>query len=859
MRVWTDVAVCFVLLALAIDLYGGVCILTCVWVDLSGGLPFGCAWKVAVLCCLRSTKPARSLRAPELPAPFGASTICVGDGELETSLPSQTCAPPLSLTFPAQAALPRVGAAQRHCPTMRRLALCLALLGAVSTGYGLQAAPAPSPPSSSGVAPEAGGDAEAVDGDGGECKAALREALSAAVGQPHGISQGELFDSIRLSSIAAARCRDSPLALGTALAKRAGSLFELGDAVQAVHNSWAALGATGALNFTHQTLASHMAATSDAVDAAGRLGRMQELSWMARELFNLGQQLTIIGQHDIGREALAASQDFSLQRWALQSDLHALRRAAKQPELDPAEAARRAVDPATRTARAQSNPVFMLHGEQASGPQSGHRTWQGEGRGTPVSRFAPPPRSLVRDVQAVAAAQGGDGVAWDADEGLVSVSAFSRVQWGQGYGRELDQLVLPPLSPDLTTSAAKAVTGQGPLPAAAAEVPAAWQWGATADSTSARYWEPEMFVAEFENVFVEGPSGVVYDNYRVYLNSHLEQVPLAKDFVGDAGTGAGTARPRELVRVATGVSLVQYKHNNYYHFVAEVLPRLFLALQHVTGGNTRSRHTPPSMLSRPKYIVPMGPPFIGGFIDLMGIGVEDMVVYHPDHTVVHADQLFVGDWRASVKRAPAAPLGVASSNHSHLPSIGASSVGANGEPSVVDAFPVELARRALDPSSIQHADPWLLGAGAERARQGDTSEYTHATMHHALARQAQQGRSEDDMRAVQDKRDITHLPPRTLLQQIRKHFAKVLLSPPPDKFAVDTASELAVLEASALDAAKSHGSSEKKVKRRKRKLKRKVKRKVRKAKNSKQPSASRSDKPGDAPHQTYAGFSSPFL
>lgn len=188
MRVWTDVAVCFVLLALAIDLHGGVRIFTCVWVDLSGGLPFECTWKGAVLCCLRSTKPARSLRAPELPAPFGASTLCVGDGELETTLPSQICAPPFSHTSPAQAALPRVGAAQRHCPTMRRLALCLALLGAVSTGYGLQAAPAPSPPSSSGVAPEAGGDAEAVGGDAGECKAALREALSAAVGQPHAVS-----------------------------------------------------------------------------------------------------------------------------------------------------------------------------------------------------------------------------------------------------------------------------------------------------------------------------------------------------------------------------------------------------------------------------------------------------------------------------------------------------------------------------------------------------------------------------------------------------------------------------------------------------------------------------------------------
>ena len=60
--------------------------------------------------------------------------------------------------------------------------------------------------------------------------------------------------------------------------------MDLGDPIQAIHDEWAALGVTGALNFTQQNYVSEIAATSPDVDEKVRRKRIDELTWMAREL-----------------------------------------------------------------------------------------------------------------------------------------------------------------------------------------------------------------------------------------------------------------------------------------------------------------------------------------------------------------------------------------------------------------------------------------------------------------------------------------------------------------------------------------------------------------------------------------------
>ncbi len=546
----------------------------------------------------------------------------------------------------------------------------------------------------------------------------------------------------------------------------------------------------------------------------------------------------------MGREALRVSQQYVAQRWSLQSSLHGIRRAAKQEVLDTAELTRRASNPATREARLAPNPTFVTHTNAAIGAKNELLTWP-DGGGKAAARMRPAGvRTLVPDLlQHMASLDSGEEQQWDAEGGLAAVTQYFHEQWARPYGRKLPQMVPHAHLAKAFSGAVAArkswaeleahLSEMAPAPATSIQdIPDSYQFGPTKHTTTQRFWEQEPFVAEFDSVYVEGPSGVVYDDKHVYVTAHAEHMPLAKDFVGDAGAGAGTHRARELVSVATAVSLVQPRYDNYYHFTTEVLPRMFLLLQHLQGGNTNKRTTKPTTLDRPKFIVPMGPSFIGSYIDLMGVALEDMVVYHPDQTVVKADQLFVADWSMPAGRCVPPPQGVHAELTQKPEEEQTAEVGADGTPTeeAQADFGQLLSQRALADDALLSGDPWLLAAGRERARTGDLEEYARATRHHAEWRAAQNitaaahweeftgntdraalsvpaGSSLEAVAAAAaeaagvldspdtDKRDQSYIAPRTLLQQVRKHFTKRLIPAPKRQLALKAKEETEELKA----------------------------------------------------------------
>ncbi len=183
---------------------------------------------------------------------------------------------------------------------MRSIALVLLLAAAstVSFATSLEPAPTPVPPGfSEPVATseddvDLGADIGEVDTEPNAAEEAANKACMekievvielANVNGAHSPLK-DLLKTVAAATEAAEACRDKPLPLGTALAKRAGALMDLGDSIQAIHDEWAALGVTGAMNFTQQNYVSHIAATNDEVEEKVRRKRIDELTWMAREL-----------------------------------------------------------------------------------------------------------------------------------------------------------------------------------------------------------------------------------------------------------------------------------------------------------------------------------------------------------------------------------------------------------------------------------------------------------------------------------------------------------------------------------------------------------------------------------------------
>ena len=129
------------------------------------------------------------------------------------------------------------------------------------------------------------------------------------------------------------------------------------------------------------------------------------------------------------------------QRWALQSSLHGIRRAAKQEVIDTAELTRRASNPRTRGERLAPNPTIVSHTNAAIGERNELLTWP-DGDGKAAARMRPAGvRSLVPDLPAHMAQLDEGGDQWDAEGGLASVTQYFHEQAGRPYGRKLPQTI----------------------------------------------------------------------------------------------------------------------------------------------------------------------------------------------------------------------------------------------------------------------------------------------------------------------------------------------------------------------------------------------------------------------------------
>ena len=476
--------------------------------------------------------------------------------------------------------------------------------------------------------------------------------------------------AFKAAEAAVAQCASDPLLLGAALSVRGGALAALGDPQQAALDYWSALGLTGYLDFAKQARLSAQLASgpggggSDSTPPrAQRTARIRELVWASQALQALAGTLADSGFGDQARQAHAASQEYVLQRWRLQSSLPGLKALTGLREIDEEEAARRF---RTKQAHAEYNTPNrnMLQEVSLQGEHAELLTW-GDGGSKTERRLRPAgTRNIVRNLKALGEALDQDNAAWDTEGGLRSVEPMYQGSWGEAYGPYVPQFVP---EEHVSNSAAwsgkvaadsAANVGDAPALGGMCDLPPTYQHGPIAGTTTARFFEDEMFFAVFEDVFVEGASGLVYDDNNLYLNSHAEFEPLASVFLGDGGAGAASERPRTVITVDSALSLVHGGHSSYQQWVTDILPRFFLAVEHLKNTAERSKRESASHaedIRNMKILVPGAVPFVGAFLGLMGIGVESTILFVPSHTVVHAKRLWLPDWAPAAARKAAPP------------------------------------------------------------------------------------------------------------------------------------------------------------------------------------------------------------
>lgn len=714
--------------------------------------------------------------------------------------------------------------------------------------------------------------------------------------------------ALKAAESAVAACSSDPLLLGAALSVRGGSLLALGDKPQAALDYWSALGLTGFLDFAAQANATAQLAAGPAgapgvvglTPRAQRATRIRNLVWASQALQALAGALADSGYGEQARQAHAASQEYVLQRWSLQSSIPGLKAATGQREIDEDEAGRRFRTQEAHADFNKPNPN-MLQEMNLQGQHAEMLTW-GDGESKTERRLRRgPTRRIVRDLKPLGEAMDQDSAAWDTEGGLRSIEPMYQGSWGEPYGPYVPQFVPEEhLQNAAAWSGKVAAPAEGVSEAAAStaahapkvggmcELPRTYQYGATAGTTSARFFENEMFFAVFEDVFVEGPSGVVYDDNTLYLNSHAEFEPLASVFLGDGGAGTASQRPRTVIQVDSALSLVHGGHYSYQQWTTDILPRFFLAVEHLrntAGGVKREGKAYADDIKNMKILVPGAVPFVGAFLGLLGVGMESCILFVPSHTVVHANRLWLPDWTPAQSRKAASP---ASLFKVPAPTETDQAVGPDGQlqasgETETHAFPEHIGMFNKNTfSSVRQAllrgDTSLYTSGpaavheAFRTRNNATCQHLTKRLHGKTAvRSFDKHAAEIEARAKpgtviptptadgvqvfgeQPRADVhaqAPIAPRGALHLLRQSFAEKVIPDPPKDVQLDITQEIARA------AEAEHGEKHRK-RRGQRKFKKRKRNKKGEAKNTKQEKGEWVDAP--PAWRMYGQFGSPFI
>lgn len=377
---------------------------------------------------------------------------------------------------------------------------------------------------------------------------------------------------IAQATIASRLCGNAPVLQASALISRASAYYAVGDAELAARDFQLALGAAQGYRHAEQDLASQYARTSN---ATVRTARWFELEFLSREFHNLGKAAEAADAWELALAAFQRSIELVAQRWQLQPSILWLQ---QKHTLD------------------KNAPV-----------------WQ-------APKSVPPTRRVVSDWAAELKREGRD----EELDGLVSLTPQWTTDAGQLWGPAHVQWV-----PEQAVRDAAPRCCYGNVSAA----PPGWRLAPNAGATSMQWHEPSLWLAEFENVWVQGASGTIYSDTTAYTVGYGAAVPAAGDFAGDAGSGLIGAQNMTVIHEPEVLSFVQTNAGNYYHVLANLMPKV-ATLRAWMQKN-------PAV----KVLLPIGPKFASELAHMLQLKRNAVIPFNPRTAVVHAVKLFAPYWQ----------------------------------------------------------------------------------------------------------------------------------------------------------------------------------------------------------------------
>jgi hypothetical protein len=148
------------------------------------------------------------------------------------------------------------------------------------------------------------------------------------------------------------------------------------------------------------------------------------------------------------------------------------------------------------------------------------------------------------------------------------------------------------------------------------------------------FTEKRVAVVELGDVFMEGPSGIIFrgaPDCEVYTGNHLFTAKIPEEFTGGGGDG-GQPTERFSFPVA---SVVQQNPGNYYHAIAETAAAVAVLRESLLKATPMKLLVPRSRSS-----------LVGQALRLMGIDLErDTIDYVGTNGKLSFERLYVVDWR----------------------------------------------------------------------------------------------------------------------------------------------------------------------------------------------------------------------
>ena len=166
-----------------------------------------------------------------------------------------------------------------------------------------------------------------------------------------------------------------------------------------------------------------------------------------------------------------------------------------------------------------------------------------------------------------------------------------------------------------------------------------------------QFRESATYHVTLEDVKLEGLSGLVYDDRRVFASEHIMLQGVWRVF-----TETPPQHPRQETTLPEIVSIAQPDITNYYHWTAECLSRL-MALEELLDSDRSLKILVPNVRSSS----PQGDPhFVEQALDLLGIDRSRRLLDQagPAH-VYRARKVHYADWNAPLSAAPAPEIAAA--------------------------------------------------------------------------------------------------------------------------------------------------------------------------------------------------------